>query len=92
MEYLILLFSVSKTLEELVLEWKKENPVTTADLGMSQFELDEITVAKCPSTESFGQIGETFSLLRKFTLSICTFSSLVSEDRCLACPGSMYLH
>jgi hypothetical protein len=50
-------------LEELVLEWKKENPVTTADLGMSQFELDEITVAKCPSTESFGQIGETFSNL-----------------------------
>jgi len=49
---------VSKTLEELVLEWKKDNPVTTADLGMSQFELDKISNSKCPSTESFGQIGE----------------------------------
>jgi len=55
--FLILFFLVSKTLDELVLEWKKDQPVTTAEFGMSQFELDNIEADKCPSTESFGQIG-----------------------------------
>lgn len=42
-------------MEELILEWKKKDPVTTRNFGMSQFELVKIAAEKCK--EDF-QIGE----------------------------------
>jgi len=45
---------VSKTVEELELLWKIENPITTGSLGMTQFEMVNIVAAKCH--EAF-QIG-----------------------------------
>lgn len=47
--------SVSKTVEELILQWKDEKPITTAKLGMTQFDMVAIVATKCE--ESF-QIGK----------------------------------
>ena len=69
---LIRIHLVSKTMDELVLEWMKESPVTTGSLGMSQFEIDGIDAGKC--WESFGQIGKWIFLIRK--------GSFVSCDTC----------
>lgn len=50
------LFSVSKTIEELRLEWKSLNPVIMGKgLKMPQFEIKEVSTADCQ--ESF-QIGK----------------------------------
>lgn len=48
-------FSVSKTVEELILEWNPEEPISIKGLGMSQFELQKIVPSKCH--EEF-QIGK----------------------------------
>jgi len=49
--------SVSKTTDELVLEWSQEKAITTGTSGMSQFEIDDIQAVKCH--ESFVQIGKS---------------------------------
>lgn len=56
------LFVVSKTVEELILEWKEKDPVTTRNFGMSQFELVKIVAEKCK--EDF-QIGKKKRRRRK---------------------------
>ncbi|OXA56418.1 Glycine receptor subunit alpha-3 [Folsomia candida] len=58
--------SFSKTVEELILEWKKKDPVTTRNFGMSQFELVKIAAEKCK--EDF-QIGNYSCLVAEFHLS-----------------------
>ncbi|ODM96329.1 Glutamate-gated chloride channel, partial [Orchesella cincta] len=58
--------SFSKTVEELILAWKEDNPVTTGNLGMSQFELVAIVTDRCQ--ESF-QIGNYSCLVAEFHLS-----------------------
>lgn len=50
--------AVSKTVEELILEWKKENPVSIGNLGMSQFELENIRTDTCEESFQMGQIGK----------------------------------
>lgn len=56
---LFLFFSVSKTIEELRLEWKTMNPVIMGKgLRMPQFEIVEIMASDCQ--ESF-QIGKCVS-------------------------------
>lgn len=58
----LLKISVSKTVEELILEWKENKPITTGNLGMSQFELTNIVADKCH--ESF-QIGACLTRRKK---------------------------
>lgn len=53
--FTIIFLTVSKTVEELVLEWNPEDPVAIKSLGMSQFELEKIVPSKCH--EEF-QIGK----------------------------------
>ncbi|CAL8142119.1 unnamed protein product [Orchesella dallaii] len=57
--------SFSKTVEELILEWKEKDPIITGNLGMSQFELTKIVASKCH--ESF-QIGNYSCLVAEFHL------------------------
>ncbi|ODM87724.1 Glycine receptor subunit alpha-2, partial [Orchesella cincta] len=58
--------SFSKTVEELILEWKKEDPIVTATLGMTQFDMVDIVASKCH--ESF-QIGNYSCLVAEFHLA-----------------------
>ncbi|OXA43570.1 Glycine receptor subunit beta-type 4 [Folsomia candida] len=57
---------ISKTVEELILEWKLENPITTGSLQMTQFAMVDIIAAKCH--EAF-QIGNYSCLVAEFHLA-----------------------
>ncbi|XP_035707063.1 glycine receptor subunit alpha-2 isoform X2 [Folsomia candida] len=57
--------SFSKTVEELILEWNPEEPISIKGLGMSQFELQKIVPSKCH--EEF-QIGNYSCLVAEFHL------------------------
>jgi len=46
--------TVSKTVEELILEWKETNPITTGNLGLSQFDLIDIVASKCHAAFQIG--------------------------------------
>lgn len=54
---------VSKTVEELILDWKEENPVTTGNLGMSQFELEHIRTDRCQESFQIGKINKRIKQL-----------------------------
>lgn len=66
--------TVSKTIEELQLKWKNQNPVIMGKgLRMPQFEITDIRASDCQ--ESF-QIGE-------FQMACKIFQNLVSDFGCV---------
>lgn len=66
--------TVSKTIEELQLKWKNQNPVIMGKgLRMPQFEITDIRASDCQ--ESF-QIGE-------FQMASKIFQNLVSDFGCV---------
>ncbi len=48
--------TVSKTVEELILDWKQENPITTGSLQMTQFAMVDIVAAKCHEAFQIGKM------------------------------------
>ncbi len=52
----IFLNIVSKTVEELILEWNPEEPISIKGLGMSQFELQKIVPSKCHEEFQIGKL------------------------------------
>lgn len=81
--------SVSKTIEELSLEWKTMNPVIMGKgLRMPQFEIVKIAASDCQ--ESF-QIGECHPQKSCTYFSITNGVILCVAARCLAvCPLLLY--
>jgi hypothetical protein len=43
--------------EELILEWNPEDPISIKSLGMSQFELEKIVPSKCSEAFQIGTVS-----------------------------------
>jgi hypothetical protein len=56
--------AVSKTVEELILEWKPEDPIQTGNLKMSMFELIAIVPTKCHESFQIGMKSIRIIILR----------------------------
>jgi hypothetical protein len=50
---------VWKTVEELILEWKPEDPIQTGNLKLSMFELIAIVPTKCNELFQIGMNAST---------------------------------
>ncbi|KAK2718883.1 glycine receptor subunit alpha-2-like isoform X2 [Artemia franciscana] len=61
--------SFSKTMDELLLVWKPQNPVTLhAEAKMPQFEIDRLNTSECYDSFQLGHMGNYSCLVAKFYL------------------------